>query len=38
MAPLGEKLLEVSVTCFSGESLKDTSETLMLGMPFIISM
>ena len=38
MAPLGEKLLEASVTCFSGGSLKDKSENLMLGMHLIISM
>ena len=38
MAPLGEKLLEVSVTCFSGGSLKDKSETLMLGIHFVMSM
>ena len=38
MAPLGEKLLEVSVTCSSGGSLKVKSETLMLGMHFDISM
>ena len=38
MAPLGEKLLEANVTCFSGGSLKDKSESLMLGMHFDISM
>ena len=38
MAPLGEKLLEVSVTCFSRGSLKDKSETLMLEMHFVVSM
>ena len=36
MVPLGEKQLEVSVTCFSEGSLK--SETLMLGMHFVMSM
>ena len=38
MAPLGEKLLEAGVTCFSGVSLKDKSESVMLGMHFDISM
>ena len=38
MAPLGKKLLEVSVTFLSGESLKDKSEILMLGIHFIMSM
>ena len=38
MAPLGEKLLEASVTCFFGESLKGKSESVMLGMHFDISM
>ena len=38
MAPLGEKLLEANVTCFSGGSLKDKSESIMLGMHFDISM
>ena len=37
MAPSGEKLLEASVTCFSGGSLKDKSEILMLGMHFAMS-
>ena len=27
MAPSGEKLLEANVTCFSGGSLKDKTET-----------
>ena len=38
MAPLGEELQEAGVTCFSIGSLKDKSETLMLGMHFDISM
>ena len=38
MALLGEKLLEANVTCFSGGSLKDKSESVMLGMHFDISM
>ena len=37
MAPSDEKLLEANVTCFSGGSLKDKSEILMLGMHFDIS-
>ena len=37
MVPLGEKLLEANVTCFSG-SFKDKPETLILGMHFEISM
>ena len=38
MAPSGEKLLEANVTCFSKGSLKDKSESIMLGMHFDISM
>ena len=38
MAPLGEKLLEADMICFSEGSLKDRSETLTLGMYFDISM
>ena len=38
IAPLGEKLLEADVTCFSEGSLKDRSESAMLGMHFDISM
>ena len=38
MAPLGEKLLEANVTCFSRRSLKDKSETLILGMHLVISI
>ena len=38
MAPSGEKLLEVSVTCFSGGSLKDKSEILMLGIHLDMSI
>ena len=38
MAPSGEKLLEANVTCFSEGSLKDKSESVMLGMYFDISM
>ena len=38
MVPLGEKLLEADVICFSKGSLKDRSETLILGMHFDISM
>ena len=37
-APLGEKLLEANVICFSGGSLKDKSESVMLGMHFDISI
>ena len=38
MAPLGEKLLESNVTCFSGGSLKDKPEILILGMHFDMSI
>ena len=38
MAPLGEELLEANVTCFSGGSLNDKPESIMLGMHFDISM
>ena len=38
MAPSGEKLLEAKVTCFSRGSLKDKSESIMLGMHFDISI
>ena len=38
MIPLGEKLLEAGVTCFSRGSLKDKPESVMLGMHFEISM
>ena len=38
MAPSGEELLEANVTCFSRGSLKDKSESIMLGMHFDISM
>ena len=38
MAPSGEKLLEASVTCSSGGSLKDKPEILMLGMHFELSI
>ena len=37
-APSGENLLEVDMICFSEGSLKDRSETLILGMHFEISM
>ena len=37
-APSGEELLEANVICFSRGSLKDKSETLILGMHFEISM
>ena len=38
MAPLGEKLLEANVICFSRGSLKDKPESVMLGIHFDISM
>ena len=38
IAPLGEKLLEANVTCFYRGTLKDKSESVMLGMHFDISM
>ena len=38
MAPLGEKLLEAGVICFSRGAFKEKSETLILGMHFEISM
>ena len=38
MTSLGEGLLEANVICFSGGSLKDKSETLILGMHYDISM
>ena len=38
MAPLGEKLLEANVTCFSRGSLKDKSESVMVGMHLDISI
>ena len=38
MAPSGEKLLETGMICFSEGSLKEKSETLILGMHFEISM
>ena len=38
MTPLGENMLGVGVVGFSGESLADISESLILGMHFRISM
>ena len=38
MAPLGEKLPEAIMTCFSGGFLKDKSEILMLGIHFVMSI
>ena len=38
MAPSGENLLEVDVISSSEGSLKDKSETLILGIHFEISM
>ena len=38
MVPLGEKLLEAGVTCFSRGSFKDKSESLILGMHLVISI
>ena len=38
MAPSGKNLLEADMICFSEGSLKDRSETLILGMHFEISI
>ena len=38
MTPLGEKLLEAGVTCFSRGSFKVKLESVMLGMHLDMSM
>ena len=38
MAPLGGNLLESSVACSFGESIRDKLEILMLGMHFDMSI